>query len=144
MSCTSAFGFFIAVPVLMTQKLLPLLRKAADQKRSLPLGCGRAAIINMSFQFGSIQSSMDCLKSYHYRAARAALNTVTTLMAMELKEYGILVAAIHPGWADTAATEESAEEDRLSSMNNIWSTIMKMTEESAGMMHNYDGMVLPW
>ena len=128
----------------MTKTFLPLLKKAADQKRSLPLGCGRAAVINISFQFNSIQSSVACLKTYHYRAARAALNTVTTLMAMELKESGILVAAIHPGWADTGATEESAEEEQLTCMSNIWSTIMNMTEESAGIMHNYDGMVQPW
>ena len=129
----------------MSQTFLPLLRKAADQKKASPLSCERAAIINMSYQFKSIQSSVISLKCYHYRAARAALCAITTLMAMELQQYGILAAAMHPGWADVGAvSEQSIGEERERSMNKIWSTIIDMNEHSRGMMYNYDGMVMPW
>nr|KAG5689846.1 hypothetical protein BaRGS_012196 [Batillaria attramentaria] len=35
------------------------------------------------------------------RASKAALNMVTALMSLELKSFGILAAAIHPGWVKT-------------------------------------------
>ncbi|KAL8585829.1 hypothetical protein ACOMHN_065179 [Nucella lapillus] len=133
-----------AVPVMVAQKFFPLLKKASQIKCAAPLGCNRAAIINMSFQFCSVHTSGDTMRSYYYRAARAALSTVSQMLAIELKEAGILVAAIHPGWSDTGASENSVDEDVLDTVKKLWLTMTSLCGHSAGMIYNYDGMILPW
>ncbi|XP_076464559.1 C-signal-like [Babylonia areolata] len=142
----SHFNTNATAPVLMTQKFLPLLKKAAVRNGSLPLGCERATVVNVSSIMSSIQDTATKAKTdaYHYRASKAALNMFTALMATEFKESGILVAAIHPGWVKTDMGGSSAVLEVDASAKYVWSSITTMTSESSGLLHNYDGTVLPW
>nr|KAG5687693.1 hypothetical protein BaRGS_005944 [Batillaria attramentaria] len=73
----------------------------------------KAAIINVSSLMSSIDSSLKTRgNSYHYRASKAALNMVTALMSVELKSFGILAAAIHPGWVKTDMGGPGADLDK--------------------------------
>jgi NAD(P)-dependent dehydrogenase (short-subunit alcohol dehydrogenase family) len=80
---TNAFG-----PLLLSQHVLPLLRKSAG---------GR--IINLSSEMGQ----MSALGGGHaaYRLSKASLNAVTIAMSRELRQHGILVNAMCPGWVKT-------------------------------------------
>ncbi|XP_076468122.1 C-signal-like [Babylonia areolata] len=133
-------------PVLITQKFLPLLKKAADRNGALPVGCQRAAVVNASASMSSIQTTLTegRAKVYHYRASKTALNMVTALMALELKESGIVVAAVSPGWVKTDMGGSSAPLEVETSAKHIWSFVTTMTSGSSGLLHNYDGSVLPW
>ncbi|KAK7474056.1 hypothetical protein BaRGS_00034719, partial [Batillaria attramentaria] len=131
-------------PVLICQKFLPLLKKAAESRSSQLMSCSKAAIINVSSVMSSIDSSLKTRgNSYHYRASKAALNMVTALMSVELKSFGILAAAIHPGWVKTDMGGPGADLDKDVSIRSCWSTITSMSEKSSGLLHNYDGKIIP-
>ena len=81
-------------PFAITQALLPLLKKS-------PAG----RIVNQSSILGSlkINSSGDVGDFQHpaYNSSKSALNMLTVLAALELKDTRIKVNAAHPGWVKT-------------------------------------------
>ena len=87
-------NFFGTVAV--TQALLPLVKKSR---------AGR--IVNVSSGLGSIALNADpnwdyaAVKLIGYNASKAALNMFTVLLAAELKDTGIKVNAVNPGYTAT-------------------------------------------
>jgi NAD(P)-dependent dehydrogenase (short-subunit alcohol dehydrogenase family) len=82
--------------ILLTQTLLPLIRKSA---------AGR--IVNLSSLLGSLtehanpQSFIYDFKVFAYNASKTALNAFTIHLAHELKDTKIKVNSAHPGWVKT-------------------------------------------
>ena len=80
----------------VTQAMLPLLRKAKA-----------ARIVNLSSGLGSIEKNSDpswdfaSFKLIGYNASKAALNMLTVQLAFELRETGIKVNAVSPGFVAT-------------------------------------------
>ncbi|WP_266184180.1 SDR family oxidoreductase [Dyella humicola] len=72
----------------LTEAMLPLMRRH-DYGR----------IVNVSSGCGAIDS--ECASSPAYRVSKAALNSHTRMLAMELGGSGILVNAVCPGWVAT-------------------------------------------
>jgi len=83
-------------PVALTQKLLPLIRKA-------PAG----RIVNVSSILGSTTLHSDpnspiySFKTFAYDASKAALNSFTVHLAYEVRDNKIKVNSAHPGWVKT-------------------------------------------
>ena len=83
-------------PIALTQKLLPLIRKA-------PAG----RIVNVSSILGSLTLHADpnspiyAFKTLGYDASKAALNSFTVHLAHELRATKIKVNSAHPGWVKT-------------------------------------------
>ncbi|PYK09355.1 MAG: short-chain dehydrogenase [Verrucomicrobia bacterium] len=83
-------------PVALTQKLLPVIRKA-------PAG----RIVNVSSILGSLtlhsnpNSPIYAFKTFAYDASKAALNAFTIHLAHELRDSKIKVNSAHPGWVKT-------------------------------------------
>ena len=80
---TNTFG-----PLMLSQHLLPLLRKSSD-----------ARIINLSSEMGKMSSLGSGYAAY--RLSKASLNALTISMARELQGDGIKVNAMCPGWVKT-------------------------------------------
>jgi NAD(P)-dependent dehydrogenase (short-subunit alcohol dehydrogenase family) len=72
----------------VTEKLLPLMRKG---------GC----IINIDSNYGSFSTPIDDETSSAYRISKAALNMYTRTLAFRLKDKGIVVSSLDPGWCRT-------------------------------------------
>src|SRR5262249_45794366 len=87
-------NFFATVA--LTQKLLPLIRKA-------PAG----RIVNVSSILGSLTLHADPaspiygFKVFAYNASKTALNAFTVHLAHELRDTKIKVNSAHPGWLET-------------------------------------------
>ena len=83
-------------PVALTQKLLPLIRKA-------PAG----RIVNVSSILSSLTLHSDPnspiyqFKTFAYDASKATLNSFTIHLAYELRDTMIKVNSAHPGWVKT-------------------------------------------
>jgi len=94
LSETFETNFF--APVALTQKLLPLIRKA-------PAG----RIVNVSSILGSLTLHSDPnspiypFKTFAYDASKAALNAFTVHLAYEVRDSKIKVNSAHPGWVKT-------------------------------------------
>ncbi|XP_076160744.1 SDR family oxidoreductase sniffer [Ptiloglossa arizonensis] len=138
--------FFVntVVPILLTKALLPLLKIASknfEDKSKMTIN--RSAIINMSSILGSIADN-DQGGYYPYRCSKAALNAATKSMSIDLKEDGILVTSLHPGWVRTDMGGNNAPMDIDTSVSNILSTLSLLTEKHTGCFLQYDGKSLPW
>lgn len=83
-------------PILLTQKLLPLLRQST---------AGR--IVNLSSILASLTLQRDSSSSIHgalsvaYDSSKTALNAFTVHLAKSLEGTSLKVNAAHPGWVQT-------------------------------------------
>ncbi|XP_015606759.1 uncharacterized protein LOC107273264 isoform X2 [Cephus cinctus] len=135
---TEAFMTNSVAPILLAKELLPLLKKAASNatdKKSMSVE--RAAIINMTSILGSITEN-DQGGFYPYRCSKAALNAATKSMSIDLKDDGILVVCLHPGWVRTDLGGKNAPIDVDTSIQGILSTLDTLTEAQTGcFLHSF-------
>lgn len=124
--------------VALTQKLLPLIRKA-------PAG----RIVNLSSILGSLtlhsmpNSPIDPAKSFAYNASKAALNVYTIHLAHELRDTNIKVNSAHPGWVKTELGGPQAPmEVADSGKTSVHLATLDGSGPSGGFFH--EGESLPW
>lgn len=77
---------------------------------------------------------------------QAALNMLTTNMALELKEDGILCTAVHPGWVKTEMGGPSALITTETSLQGMMSVLEKLQgDEGTGKFyHGVRGDFIGW
>ncbi|XP_076244470.1 SDR family oxidoreductase sniffer [Calliopsis andreniformis] len=132
------------VPILLSKALLPLLKTAANNyEDKSKMNVNRSAIINVTSLLGSISQNVQG-GQYPYRCSKAALNAASKSMSIDLKEDGILVTSLHPGWVRTNMGGNSAPLDVDFSVSNMLNTLYSLTEEDTGCFIQYDGKTIPW
>jgi NAD(P)-dependent dehydrogenase (short-subunit alcohol dehydrogenase family) len=125
-------------PVALTQKLLPLIRKA-------PAG----RIVNVSSILSSLTLHSDpnspiyAFKTFAYDASKAALNAFTVHLAYELRDNKIKVNSAHPGWVKTEMGGPNAPME-VSEGGKTSAQLATLAEDgpSGGFFHL--GKSLPW
>lgn len=75
---------------------------------------------------------------------QAALNIATKSMSVDLKNDGILVTALHPGWVKTQLGGSNAPMDVDSSTSSIVKLLSELNEEHNGQFYQWNGKKLPW
>ncbi len=78
-----------------TERLLPNLRRGGH-------------IINVDSLYGAFSFPIDDASSTGYRIAKAALNIYTRTLAFRLKDSGIIVSSLDPGWVKTDMGNDAA------------------------------------
>jgi NAD(P)-dependent dehydrogenase (short-subunit alcohol dehydrogenase family) len=133
---TFQINLFAVVDI--TQKLLPLIRKA-------PAG----RIVNLSSILGSLtlhsmpNSPIDPAKGVAYNASKTALNAYTIHLAHALRDTPIKVNSAHPGWVKTELGGENAPME----VEDSWKTSVGLATldangPSGGFFHENES--LPW
>jgi len=87
---TNTFG-----PLLLTQALVPSLRASQAQPPRVAIVSSRVGSVGDNSTGGS----------YAYRASKAAVNSVGKSLAMDLKDAGIVVQLLHPGYVRCARSD---------------------------------------
>jgi NAD(P)-dependent dehydrogenase (short-subunit alcohol dehydrogenase family) len=128
---------FFAV-VALTQKLLPLVKKA-------PAG----RIVNLSSILASLtlhsmpNSPIDPAKAFAYNASKTALNAYTVHLAHELRDTNIKVNSAHPGWVKTDLGGPHAPmEVADSGKTSVYLATLDDSGPSGGFFHEKEA--LPW
>lgn len=106
-ACETAFAVNTLGPMRIVKHFLPLLRKGKNQ-----------SIINISSDSASLAKAGT--NDYPYGLSKAALNMFTQKLHLSLKEEGIRVLAIHPGWMKTDMGGEEAPLNPLDVAANIF------------------------
>jgi short-subunit dehydrogenase len=102
------------------------------------------SILVISSRMGSI-SDNERGRSYAYRASKAALNCVMRSFAIDVKDKGIHVMLIHPGWVKTAMGGPDALIDVQTSVAGILKQAEKELPSShAEKLHRFDGDLIAW
>lgn len=131
-SMLDVFAVNSVAPMIMTRGFLPLLQSAE-----------RPAIVNISSQMGSL-SEKDYGRHYSYCASKAALNMLTRAAAHDLRDDGIVVVALHPGWVRTGLGGDGAPLTTQESVADMIGLIDGLTPEHSGRFLTRDGQDHPW
>ena len=130
---TNTFG-----PLLLTQALLPSLLLSPHPRIGL-----------MSSRVGSIADNSSG-GSYAYRASKAALNSIGKSMAVDLKDKGVVVVLMHPGFVktalDTSGKTQGMKEalEPAEAAEKLWGICMGKGIEESGRFWHREGMELDW
>lgn len=79
--------------------------------------------------------------SYAYRSSKAGLNAVVKSLAIDLRPHGIVVMALHPGWAKTEPAGR-VEIDR--SVAGMRAVIQRCGPHETGCFFTFNDTLLPW
>jgi NAD(P)-dependent dehydrogenase (short-subunit alcohol dehydrogenase family) len=120
-------------PLMMTEGAFPLLKKGT-----------RPVVVNISSLNGSI-SLWSRPGKYSYCASKAALNMITKTLSIELRDAGILVVSLHPGWVKTWMTRnEDAPMEPAESIGGMVRVIESLGPEDSGKFLDWQGNEVPW
>lgn len=139
-SSVEAIDFDTAAEVMDVNALAPIRVTQAALPRLAERG---GTVVMITSLMGSIA---DCMsgKSYAYRASKTALNMLTTAMKSELRDRGISVMLVHPGWVETDMGGPNAPIQAEESVAGIMARIEEQTMDMTGRFVDYTGQVLPW
>lgn len=106
-------------------------------------GSRRKIIACMSSKMGSISDNTSG-GSYLYRSSKAALNAVVKSLSVDLKDRGIIVVALHPGWVQTDMGGPNAPTRPEESIRGLRKVLEDLTPADSGRFLAYDGSEVPW
>ena len=117
-------------PFRMVQALLPNLERARG--KALTVSSQLAA---SPWPYGGM---------YSYSAAKAGLNRVMRALSIDVKERGISVCTVHPGYVQTDLGGPEADITALESASGIHDVAAKMNLDNSGTFWKWNGEVHPW
>lgn len=127
-----AFHVNTIAPLLLTERLLPQLRKGRDKK-----------LIFMSSKMGSIADNGSG-GSYVYRSSKTALNQVVKSLSADLADEGFTVLTLHPGWVRTDMGGPNGLIDTQTSADGLLKVIDSADPAGTGRFIAYDGKSIDW
>lgn len=112
-------------------------------KALLPnLGSGSKVAI-VSSRVGSMADNASG-GNYGYRMSKAAVNMAGVNLSHDLKEHGIPVVLLHPGYVRTELTGGHGNIDAAASARGLIERIDETTMERSGTFWHAEGYELPW
>jgi NAD(P)-dependent dehydrogenase (short-subunit alcohol dehydrogenase family) len=117
-------------PLLLCEALLPSLMSGSK-------------IINITSRMGSIDDN-ESGGRYGYRASKAAFNAFGKSLAIDLKERGVAVAQLHPGFVKTRMVNFGGIITTEESVDGLVERIEELNLENTGSFWHCNGEVLPW
>jgi len=119
--------------LMITEKFFPLLNKG-----------NQSIVVNISSDSGSI-TRKKYPGSYGYSSSKTALNMITKILSIELKESDIIVVSLHPGWVKTTMIyTEKAPLETEESISGIIQVIESLGLKDSGKFFDWKGNEMPW
>ena len=123
------FNVMTMGPLRVLQAFLPHMRPGAK-------------VINLTSQVGA--STWPYRGYYAYGAAKAGLNRLMRAVAMDLRDRGIIVGLVHPGWVQTEMGGANADITPRESAEGIRAVTSAWTLERSGEFLKWNGETHPW
>ena len=124
-----AFRIMVQGPLRVLQAFLPRLEPGAK-------------VINLSSQIAA--STWPYGGFYAYAAAKAGLNRMMRSVAIDLKDRGIIIGLVHPGWVQTDMGGESADITPRESAEGIRNVAANWMIETSGDFLKWNGEPHAW
>jgi NAD(P)-dependent dehydrogenase (short-subunit alcohol dehydrogenase family) len=103
----------------------------------------RRLIVNMTSHMGSI-AEIEAPGDYYYRSSKAALNAAMKGLSIALKERGVGVMLLHPGWVRTRMGGRDAPILPAESVAGMRSLAERFGMDMTGRFFRYNGSEIPW
>ncbi|MFP1681963.1 SDR family oxidoreductase [Alloalcanivorax sp. C16-1] len=97
----------------------------------------------MTSRMGSIEDN-DSGGRYGYRVSKAGLNAAGKSLAVDLKDQGIPVAILHPGFVKTDMTGNNGDITAEQAAHRLVQRMDELNLDNTGTFWHSDGSVLPW
>lgn len=120
-------------PMVLTRELHPLLTAATN-----------AIVLNISSQLGSMEVGARLGNDTSYCISKAAMNMLTVKSAAALRDEGVAVISMHPGWVATDMGGEQAALTPDHSAESIVATLGGLSLTDTGTFLNWDGSPHQW
>jgi len=130
-------------PLFIARSFLPLLDKAAGKQGTDKRSAHRSAIIQMSTAVASIAENTGG-STYAYRCSKSALNQSMKSMSVDLKDRGILVMAMHPGWVLTEMGGPNAQISTEQCVLGMLDTIDQLGDKDHAAFLRYNNTPIQW
>ncbi|MCQ3936889.1 MAG: hypothetical protein DPW18_07560 [Chloroflexi bacterium] len=132
-SLGQSFAVNSTAPMMVSQKLMPLLQKSASPK-----------IVNITAPTRPI-AQLQRTENHSYTASRYALNAMTKMLSLELRSLGVIVVALWPGYLRTdmnnMAGDAAPPEEAIPQVVNL---IQSLNWEHTGCCLLPDGKIFDW
>ncbi len=128
---TDAFATNTIGPFRVIEALIENIKRAETPK-----------IITISSQLGSLNRKGGV--SYAYKSSKAAVNKVMQVLAEDLKDEGIIVCPVHPGWVRTDMGGQQADLSPAESASGLRQWIASLTLEDSGLFFKWNGERHEW
>jgi NAD(P)-dependent dehydrogenase (short-subunit alcohol dehydrogenase family) len=128
----NSFTINTLAPMKMAEAFLPHIKRGSKK-----------LIVSISSLMGSIADN-DSGGSILYRSSKAALNAAMKSLSIDLKNQGIGVLILHPGWVRTDMGGPNGLIDCETSVGGMCSVIEGFTLAQSGSFIKYDGKLMPW
>ena len=102
-----------------------------------------AKVANLSSVLGSV-ASVEGFHTPSYAMSKAAQNMATALLASAMRERGIAVVALHPGWVQTDMGGSGAQIAPAESVRGLLKVIDGLRIADTGAFFDYRGKPVPW
>ena len=103
----------------------------------------RKLIACVSSKMGSITANGEG-RHYLYRSSKAALNAVVKSLSIDLRERGVSVVTLHPGWVKTDMGGAEADLEIPVSIAGVIGVLDRVSLAESGRFFDYDGSEIPW
>lgn len=115
----------------------------AEMVKALESKLGKGSVVlNMSSGLGSCGKGI--VKCTAYAVSKAALNMLTLHQVDALKEKGVSVIVMDPGWVQTRMGGIGAVLTPEESIGGMLKVLHNTTFETSGSFYQYDGDTVPW
>ncbi len=100
-------------------------------------------LVTLSSKMGSIDDNTSG-GSYMYRSTKTAANMVMKSLSIDLKNAGIAVVTLHPGWVETDMGGPNALINTQTSVTGLRKVIDHLSLANTGQFIAYDGKEIGW
>jgi NAD(P)-dependent dehydrogenase (short-subunit alcohol dehydrogenase family) len=126
----TAFEIMTIGPFRVAQALLPHLEKVKGKVVTIT-----SQLAASTWPYGGL---------YAYGAAKAGVNRVMKSLSIDLRDKGIAVALVHPGYVKTEMSGPDAELTPQESASGIRKVVSALSGETTGSFFKWNGEVHPW
>ncbi len=127
---------------MMRVNVMGPFRLVARLVPNLMLG-NRKLVVMMSSDLGSITNNLQG-QSHGYRSSKAALNMVTKGLSVELRNRGVTVVSMAPGWTRTELGGDAATWGVDESVQRQREVVARLDQGATGQFINLLGEPVPW
>ena len=141
-----AYKVNCVAPILLTKYLRPLLKTSSKNYKHQAMSINKACVLQISTDWASFverETSSDG-SMYPYRCSKTALNMGMKNLSIDLKDDGVLVLAVHPGWVRTDMGGQDGPMSTEESVKAMLKTVRNMTDIDHGAFVQFDGVTLFW
>ena len=131
--CVTVYDVNAVGPLRVVKSFLPLIAKSE-----------KGLIVNISSESGSISTAVRT-KEFDYCMSKAALNMGTKLLHNYLKDKGVNIVTVHPGWMRTDMGGPNADLDPYENAVQLVELFNKIRDDTDGPVFiDNKGREYPW